>query len=816
MSYRNEVCAACLLLVAGGAAADDTSVCVTNALPAFSTGALYVSNRAPLAPSPAMKLPPGAVAPKGWLRHQLELDATGFVGRMAELSNYLKTEDNGWIDLNGKQGWEEMPYWLRGYGDLGYALNDPAIIAAARKWIEGILACQRPDGYFGPLRLKTDVQGLPDLWPHMLVLDALHAYYEFSGDERVPAFMLKYFKWQNGQPLQAFKVGWGAVRWADNMAVIYWLYNKTGEAWLLDLARKCHEESVDYATGIPNWHNVNLSQGIREPAEYWMQAQEPTLFAATERNYRIIMDTWGQFPGGGFAGDENIRKPYRDPRQGFETCGFVEFMHTFEIMTRISGQPIWSDRCEEIAFNSLPAALTPDHKGLHYITCANCIQLDNTKKGRQFDNQFPMLAYKPGIYDYRCCPHNVGIGWSFYAEELWLATSDRGLCASLYAASEVKAKVADGTEVVVAEATDYPFGETVELRVSTPKPLCFPLYLRVPRWCDGASVKINGHAVDAKATPQSYVVLSREWKDGDTVSLRLPMRVSVRTWPQQKGAVSVDFGPLTFSLAFGEKWQRCGGTDAWPEYEVLPISPWNFGLVLDAQTSAGALEVVRKPGPLAPNPFTPDTAPLTLRAKAKKIPAWTADRDQVVGVLQQSPVLSKEPVETVSLIPMGAARLRITSFPVIGAGADAHEWITPPPPPKFTASFAEVDHPEALAESAQPSASSDQSVPRFTWWPHKGTAEWVQIEFGQTKNVSSASVYWFDDTGKGGCRVPQSWRLSYRDGDAWKPVESASGYGVEPNQNNSVSFKPVSTTAFRVEVQLRDEVSGGLLNMQFK
>ena len=394
-------------------AAEQVSVTAVVKLPTAQAGALYLGNRSPLAPSPAMKLPPGAITPKGWLRHQLELDAAGLVGRMPEISSYLKYEGNGWVDAKSNNGWEEMPYWLRGYGDLGYVLKDEKIIATARKWIDGILANQQPDGYFGPLRLKTAAKGAADLWSHMLVLDALHSYYEFSGDERVPAFILNYFKWQNAQPLESFKVGWGALRWADNMAVIYWLYNKTGEAWLLDLARKIHENSVDYTTGIPNWHNVNLAQGIREPAEYGMQAKEPKFFDATEVNYQTIMGTWGQFPGGGFAGDENIRKPYRDPRQGFETCGFVEFMHTFEMMTRISGNPLWSDRCEEIAFNSLPAALTPDHKGLHYVTCANCIQLDNEKKGRQFDNKFPMLAFKPGIHDYRCCPHNYGMGWPY-------------------------------------------------------------------------------------------------------------------------------------------------------------------------------------------------------------------------------------------------------------------------------------------------------------------------------------------------------------------------------------------------------------------
>ena len=810
-------CMAGSLFAAVTACADAaTSVTVTERLPTAVTGMLYLGNRPPLAPSPAMKLPPGAVTPKGWLRYQLELDAAGLVGRMPEISSYLKFEGNGWVDAKSNNGWEEMPYWLRGYGDLGYVLKDEKIIATARKWIDGILANQQPDGYFGPLRLKTAVNGAADLWSHMLVLDALHSYYEFSGDERVPAFILNYFKWQNAQPLESFKVGWGALRWADNMAVIYWLYNKTGETWLLDLARKIHENSVDYTTGIPNWHNVNLAQGIREPAEYGMQTKEPKFFDATEVNYQTIMGTWGQFPGGGFAGDENIRKPYRDPRQGFETCGFVEFMHTFEMMTRISGNPLWSDRCEEIAFNSLPAALTPDHKGLHYVTCANCIQLDNEKKGRQFDNKFPMLAFKPGIHDYRCCPHNYGMGWPYYAEELWLATADQGLCASLYAASEVKAKVAGGTEVSLAEETDYPFSDIVNLRVSTPKPVSFPLYLRVPRWCENAALKINGQAVELKAAPLSYIAVRREWKEGDTVTLHLPMHVSVRRWTKQMNAASVDFGPLTFSLKIGEKWQRYGGTDDWPEFAVFPMSPWNYGLVFDAQAPAKSFEVVRKSGPLAANPFTPESAPLSIRAQAKRIPAWQADKDHVVGVLLQGPVRSAEPTETLTLIPMGAARLRITAFPVIGAGPEAHDWVIPPPAPKITASFAGVDHPEALGESMTPSASNDKGVPRFTWWPHKGTAEWVQVDFDAPRTVSSSSVYWFDDTGKGGCRVPKSWRLLTRDGESWKPVDGVSGFGTALDRYNAVSFKPVTTSGLRLEVQLSEKVSGGILDLRIE
>ena len=147
---------------------------------------------------------------------------------------------------------------------------------------------------------------------------------------------------------------------------------------------------------------------------------------------------------------------YGDPRQGFETCSWVEFMHSFEMLTKISGNPLWADRCEEIAFNSFPAAMTPDLKGLHYLTAANLVQLDCHNKAPGFENGGNMLGYSP-FECYRCCQHNVSHGWPYYAEELWLATADGGLCALLYAASTVAAKVGDGAAVTLAETTDYPF-----------------------------------------------------------------------------------------------------------------------------------------------------------------------------------------------------------------------------------------------------------------------------------------------------------------------------------------------------------------------
>src|SRR5260370_25840894 len=106
------------------------------------------------------------------------------------------------------------------------------------------------------------------------------------------------------------------------------------------------------------------------------------------------------------------------------------------------------------------------------------------------------------------------------------------MCASLYSACSVTAKVGSGTEVKITEETGYPFSDTIRLRLSTPNAVNFPLYVRIPGWCDAPSIAINRRSVSAKVNRSSYAILHRHWEDGDTVELRLPMRLAVRKWPK--------------------------------------------------------------------------------------------------------------------------------------------------------------------------------------------------------------------------------------------------------------------------------------------
>ncbi|MFC7099372.1 discoidin domain-containing protein [Nonomuraea rubra] len=299
--------------------------------------------------------------------------------------------------------------------------------------------------------------------------------------------------------------------------------------------------------------------------------------------------------------------------------------------------------------------------------------------------------------------------------------------------------------------------------------------------------------------------MEREWRDGDRVELTLPMRTALRTWTRNHGSVSVDHGPLTFSLAIGESWRRTGGTDTFPEYEVFPETAWNYAL--DDRNP----RLVRRRGPLPANPFTPATAPLELRAGARKLGNWQADPQGVVRELQDSPARTDGPREEVRLIPMGAARLRITSFPVAGRGPGAHAWTLPAF--EATASHAEGSF-LALYDGRWPSSSADHGIPRFTWWAHLGTEEWVQYDYREPRPLTGCGVYWFDDTGIGRCRVPASWELRWLDGDQWRPVASPSGYGVARDTVNRVTFSPVTTRSLRLVARLQPGFSAGILEWE--
>lgn len=644
-----------------------------------SVNTSYRQNKKPLLPQNFIKLPVGAVKPEGWILKLLELQKEGLNGHLGEISAWLDKENNAWLGTGTDYGWEEVPYWLKGYGNMAYILNDKKMIDETRTWLEAAIQSQREDGYFGPYIEKN---GKPDLWGNMIMIWCLQSYYEYSGDERVIGLMTNYFKWQMSLADDQFlKDYWENSRGGDNLLSIYWLYNITGDAFLLELAEKTHRNTANWRqrSTLPNWHNVNVAQSFREPASWYMLSKDSADLMATYNVHHLIRNTFGQVPGGMFGADENARMGYIDPRQGTETCGFVEQMASDEILLLMTGDPFWAEHCENVAFNSYPASMMPDLKSLRYITSPNHTISDAKNHHPGIDNRGPFLAMNP--FSSRCCQHNHGQGWPYFIEHLVMATPDNGIAAAIYGACKASVKVGDGKLVEIVEETNYPFEESIKFTVHTSGKVTFPLYLRIPSWTNNPSVVINGKKIMADLVAGKYVRLEREWKRGDQVVLNIPMKLSQSVWHVNQDSRSIHYGPLTFSLKIKEnyvkvgsvetaigdsKWQKNADPTKWPSYEIYPASDWNYALVVeDSLPLEQNFEVIRTMWPSDNQPFTVETAPIEIRAKGKKLIGWSIDNHGLTGEI---PIKESQKFEAqtndITLIPMGAARLRISAFPV--------------------------------------------------------------------------------------------------------------------------------------------------------
>ena len=672
MKSINVLCGAFLLIAGACSSGISKDAQVVDRIPTEEKNVNYVSNRAPMMPQQFIKLPTGSIKPDGWLLTQLQLQKDGLNGHLGEISAWLQKEDNAWLKAGGKWGWEEVPYWLRGYAGVAYLFEDKAMLDEAKIWIESILKSQRENGNFGP---SAETKGTQDFWPNMIALWILQSYHEFTGDARVIDFMTRYFHFQLTVPDELFmRKSWQHYRGGDNLWSVAWLYNRTGDAKLLELADKIHRNTANWtkATELPTWHNVNVAQGCREPATYYLFTGDSNMMKASYNVQSLVRRSFGQVPGGMFGADENARIGFFDPRQGTETCGFAEQMASDEIMLLITGDPYWAENCEDIAFNSYPAAFMPDYKSLRYITSPNMVMSDSENHKPGIDNAGPFLAMNP--FSSRCCQHNHGFAWPYYAEHLILTTPDNGAAAVLFNACEAQMKVADGKEIVIKEMTDYPFDTQISFTVETnEETVKFPFYIRIPSWTRNASLKINGKATAVNTESGNYLCIHREWKNGDKVEVNYPMEISYRTWQVNKNSVSVDYGPLTLSLRIAEKyveknsaetaiwdskWQEGADTSQWPSYEIYPDSPWNYALQVQSVKLKERKDL--KPGV---NPFTQADIPLVFEAYGRQIPDWKIDEYKLCGVLPDEDAVKSDTSEKLELIPMGAARLRISAFP---------------------------------------------------------------------------------------------------------------------------------------------------------
>jgi uncharacterized protein len=621
-----------------------------------------VKNRAPLAEGAFYRLPLGAVKPRGWLLDQLRIQSEGITGHLDEFWPDVGS-NSAWLGGSG-EGWERGPYYLDGLVPLAYLLDDPRLIAKIYPWMEWTLTHQRADGGIGPEKNK-------DWWPIMVMLKALTQYQEATGDPRVIPVMQKYFAYQAGMLDSLPLKSWAVYRWQDELASIIWLYNRTGDAKLLDLARRLKGQGFDWPQLFTNFpfigkvtreeakhdsHGVNNAMGLKTAALWYLLSKQSADREETSRMVGVL-DKYQGLPNGMFSADEHFAG--RNPSQGTELCTVVESMFSFELDLAVLGEAWIGDRLEKIAFNPLPGAQTADQWSHQYDQQPNQVMCSLGR--RDWSTNGPesnLFGLEP---NYGCCTANLHQGWPKFTAALWMASADGGVAAAAYAPSEFRTKIG-GTDVTVTEATDYPFRDRISLLISTSTPQRFPLHLRIPEWTKDPAISINGQKTDG-LTAGTYKRIDREWRNRDRVEIVFPM--PVRAIQGFNGSISVERGPLVYALAIGEHWSKLKQTGPVTDWEVFPSSPWNYGLRVDPSSPATSFAVGEEPIPRQPFGNTP---PVRLKAEARRLPQWViVDDSAAPPPVSPIAIPAKEgaQTETITLIPYGAARLRITAFPVL-------------------------------------------------------------------------------------------------------------------------------------------------------
>jgi DUF1680 family protein len=629
--------------------------------------ASVVRMRAPLMPGEFCLLPLGSIRPTGWLRNQLEIQANGLSGHLDETWADVGP-NSGWLGGTG-ESWERGPYFLDGLIPLAWQLDDARLKAKAQRFMDWTLDHQAPNGMIGPT--SND-----DWWPRFVMLKAMTQYQELTGDQRVIPVMDRYFRHQFDELPRRPLRDWGKFRWQDAVLSVLWLYNRTGSAYLLDLARLLHQQGhdwvaqyadfkytekitreflkLDHENGLKDLalstHGVNNAQAIKT-GPVW------SLVSGSETDRRAVLQMISELnkyhglPNGMFSCDEHLAGP--DPSQGSELCSVVEYMFSLQQSLAILADPSLGDALERLAFNALPGTFTDDMWAHQYNQQPNQVECSVHNKPWTTDGpESNLYGLEP---NFGCCTANFHQGWPKFTNSLFMASGD-GLAAVAYAPCEVRT-VVRGTPVSLVEETQYPFRGTIRITITPDAAVNFPLELRIPAWAQGATIQVNGEA-RSQSSPGTFAHLERKWAQGDHVEIMFPMQPRTSRWFHD--SVVFERGPLVFSYGIGESWVKLRDRGMTADWQVFPTTQWNYGIGADVDAPAKSVAVSESE--VGASVFSAKHAPVRLSVKARKLPDWRAE-DGAANPLPQSPTKTDQPEETITLLPYAAAKLRVTAFP---------------------------------------------------------------------------------------------------------------------------------------------------------
>lgn len=432
------------------------------------------------------------IKPQGWLKRQLEIQASGLSGHLDKI--WPDVRDSAWIG-GDREGWERVPYWLDGFIPLAHLLQDEDLIARAEKYVQAIVDRQQPDGWICPC--TQEQRKTYDTWAVLLIGKVLALHCEFVDDPRVEDALYRTMK-NLYELLAAGEVSlfdWGKFRWYEGFVPLLYLYARKPEDWMLELGRILREQGANYPDFIETWktplnkwtfhtHIVNLCMMFKYEAvacallggEYQNEA---------EKLWQIL-EAYNGTAVGTFTGDECLGG--RNNNRGTELCSVVELMYACDWVYSVTGDPVWAERCEKAAFNALPATMSEDmwsHQYDQQVNQVACIKLPNTPIFGTNSGESHLFGLEP---NYGCCTANMHQGWPKLALSALQGTDEGLLVAHLLPVSSQT--MVKGKPVSIRVETEYPF--RLSARITVEAVADFELRIRIPAWAK--NVRLNGKA----------------------------------------------------------------------------------------------------------------------------------------------------------------------------------------------------------------------------------------------------------------------------------------------------------------------------------
>lgn len=611
--------------------------------------------------------------PQGWLRKQLEIQAAGLSGNLDKI--WPDIRDSKWIG-GDQDGWERVPYWLDGYIPLAWILDRQDLKETAKRYMDAILDRQEPDGWICPC--TPEERQRYDIWAAFLIGKVLTVYGDCSQDPRVLPALYNLLSCLNQHLDHATLFDWGSCRWYECLIPIIWVYQRKPEEWLKTLAFRLQAQGVDYPALCRNdairqpsahyWsyleHVVNLAMALKTGAvfSFFDNSVDPAKQAHDMLDY--LLAGHGTI-GGFFTGDECLAG--QSPIQGTECCSIVEAMYSYEVLMAVTGECEWADRLEQLAFNALPATLSPDMWTHQYVQMTNqveCTILPHDKVHFTSNSgESHIFGLEP---NFGCCTANFNQGWPKFALSSFYATAE-GVVSAVPVPSLLETQI-QGIPVTIHLETQYPFRGNLCYTVTVCQPVTFAFDIRIPSTAQSALV--NGVSVK----PGTLYRINRQWEGTQKILVSLEHQVSMVSRPNQLWGVQR--GSLIYSVKCKEDWHILGeekdkmyiselGKDSpirnsknhqypYCDYTITTTTPWNWAF------SSPDFQVEERE--LSECPFSPEGAPLSITAHCVPI-LWEKHH----GVCDPLPV-SLDPIgdeQLVELIPYGCTNLRMTEIPAI-------------------------------------------------------------------------------------------------------------------------------------------------------